>query len=95
MHVFVEYSDEEPKELLMLKNEQWGLLSKSPERAPSRAGSAADRLVKEVKKRRAEQEELEQVKFRDAELSRVLHFKYLGVMQSSDGDPLLPSTTRL
>ncbi len=45
MHVLVEYTDEEPHELLMLENELWGLLLKS-----SRAGSAADRLVKEAKK---------------------------------------------
>ncbi len=30
MDVTVEYSDEEPRELLKLKNEQWGLISKCP-----------------------------------------------------------------
>ncbi len=45
MHVSVEYSDEELHDLLKLKSEQWGLLSKSPKNAPLRAGSAAGRLM--------------------------------------------------
>ncbi len=94
MHVLVEYTDEEPHEILMLKDEHWGLLSKSSKSEPSRAGSAADRPGKEAKKK-AEQEELEKVKLGDAELSSVLHFKHLGVMQSSDGGPLVAVNHRI
>ncbi len=74
--------------------EQWGLLSKSSKSEPSRAGYAAHRLVKEAKKK-AEQEELEKVKLGNAELSNVLHFKDLGIMQSSDGDPLVAVNHRI
>ncbi len=51
MHVLVECTDEEPDELLMLKNEQWVLQSKSSKTEPFRAGFAADRLVKEAKQK--------------------------------------------
>ncbi len=44
--------------------------------------------VKEAKKK-AEQEELEKVKFGDPELPNVQLFKYVGVMHSSDGDSLV------
>ncbi len=56
--------------------------------ALSRARSAVDMLVKDVKKK-AEQEELEKVNLGDAELSNILHLKYLGVMQSIDGHSLI------
>ncbi len=46
-------------------------------------------------KKKAEQEELEKVKLGDLELSNVLHFKYLGVMQSSDGDSLVAFNHRI
>ncbi len=81
MNVLVEYTDEEPHQLLILKNEQCGILSKSPKSEPSRAGSAADRLVKEAKNK--------------AKLSNVPHFKYLGVLQSSDGDPFVAMNHRI
>ncbi len=75
---------QEPHELL--KN--GGLLSKSRNNVPSRAGSVAGKLVKEAKKN-AEQEELEKVKLGQAELANILHLEYLGVMQSSDIDLLV------
>ncbi len=84
MHVSVAYSDEEPHEILKLKNEP-GVSVKSPKNAPWRARSEPDRLLKEAKKK-AEQEELEEFKLGDVEFANVLHFKYLGVMQSSDDD---------
>ncbi len=49
-----------------------------------RAGTAADRLVKDGKEK-PEQVGLVQLKPGDAE--RAQHFKYLGAMQSSDRDP--------
>ncbi len=70
MHAFVEYTEEEPHELLMLKNEKMGLLSKSSKSEPSRAGSAAYRLVKQAKEK-AEQEDLEKVELGDADLSKI------------------------
>ncbi len=68
-------------------NEQWGLVALPMPKAASRAGSIADKLVKEANKKAA-QEELETVRLGEADLSTTLHFKYLGVMQSGDGDPL-------
>ncbi len=71
-----------------------GLLSKSPKNELSRAESAVDRQLKEAKKK-AEQEELEKVKLGDAELSNFLQFKYQGVMQSSDGAPIVAINHRI
>ncbi len=50
--------------------------------------------MKEVKNT-AELEEFEKVNLGDAELSNVLHFKYLGVIQSSDGDSLVAVNHRI
>ena len=94
MRVSVEYFDDEPRESLHLTNEQWGIVKTHPHRdEASRSGSVADRLVKQTK-RKAAQERFEQVKIGDEKLTNVLHFKYLGVMQSGDGDPLVPVTHR-
>ncbi len=60
----------------------------------SRAGSVADKLVKEAK-RKAAQEQLENVRLGDEDLSNTLQFKYLGVMQSGDGDSLTPVNHRI
>ncbi len=46
-----------------------------------RAGSAADKLVRE-QKRQAAQEELAKVRLEEGELENVLSFKYIGVMES-------------
>ncbi len=48
--------------------------------AASRAGHIVDNLVKEGK-RKAVQEELEQVRLGEKELSSTLHFQHFGVMQ--------------
>ncbi len=55
----------------------------------SRARSAADKIVNESK-RKAAQEEREKVRIQEAYLQNVLHFEYLTVMQSGDGDPMAP-----
>ncbi len=94
MHVLVEYSAEKPHEFLMLNNKQWGLLSKSPKSTSSRAGSPADRVMKEVKKK-AEHEELKKVNLGDAEPSNVLHLKYIGVVQSIDDYSLVAVNHRI
>ncbi len=52
-------------------------------------GSAADRIVKSMKKEAA-QDNLNHSKLGEEELSNTLQFKYLGVMQAADGD-LWPS----
>ncbi len=89
MQVSVEYFDGELQEDLQLKNEQWGILPKLSQIAPSRKGPAAHRLVKEAE-RNAAQKELDRVKLGEEELEKnVLHFKYLGVMYSGDGDSLV------
>ncbi len=51
-------------------------------------------MVKEAQKK-AVQEVIEKVKLGDAELEIVLHFKYLGVMQSRDSDPLVAVNHRI
>ncbi len=95
MRVSVEYFDDEPRESLQLTNEQWGIVKIHPHQdEPSRSCSVADRLVKQTK-RKAAQERFERVKIGDEEISNVLHFKYLGVMQSGDGDPLVPVSHRI
>ncbi len=60
-------------------------------KAASRAGSAADN----ESKRKALQKEYEKVKLGDEDLANLLHFKYLGVMQSGNGDPLVPVNRRV
>ncbi len=92
--VSVEYFDDEPREPLCLANEQWGVVSLPKPKVASRAGSLADKLVKEAK-RKAAQEQLDNVRLGDEELSNTLQFKYLGVMQSGDGDPLTPVNHRI
>ncbi len=55
MRVSVEYYDGEPREALTLHREEWGIISFPKKRmAPSREGSAADRLVKSMKKEAAQ-----------------------------------------
>ncbi len=95
MRVSVEYYDGEPREALKLHQEEWGII-RCPEKriAPSREGSAADRLVKSMKKEAA-QDNLNHAKLGDEELSNTLQFKYLGVMQAADGDPLAPDFHRV
>ncbi len=41
-------------------------------------------------KKEAAQDNLNHAKLGDEELSNTLQFKYLGVMQAADGDPLAP-----
>ncbi len=94
MCVSVEYFDDEPREPLCLTDEQWGIVALPQPKAASRAGSAADQLVKAAK-RKAAQEELNSVRLGEEDLSNTLHFKYLGVMQSGDGDPLAPVNHRI
>ncbi len=60
----------------------------------SRAGSVADKLVKEAK-RKAALEQLDNARLGDEDLSNTLQFKYLRVMQSGDGDPLTPVNHRI
>ncbi len=92
MCVSVEYFDDEPREPLCLANEQWGIVALPQPKAASRAGSVADKLVKAAK-RKAAQEQLDNVRLGEEDLSNTLHFKYLGVMQSgrrrpsSSGEP--------
>ncbi len=93
MRVSVEYYDGEPREALKLHQEEWGIISCPEKRiAPSRERSAVDRLVKSMKKEAA-QDNLNHAKLGDEELSNTLQFKYLGVMQAADGDPLAPVFT--
>ncbi len=47
MRVSVEYFDDEQREPLRLSEEQWGSMAHQQPKAESRAGSAADKLVKE------------------------------------------------
>lgn len=63
---------------LHLTAEQWGLASHS--RAPYRYGSIADRLVKEAKRKTA-QEDLDRFRLEDKALTIFLDFNYLEVMQ--------------
>ncbi len=60
----------------------------------TRAVSAAEKIVKESK-RKAAQEELEKVRLEQEDLQKVLHLKYLGIMQSGDGDPIVPVDHRM
>ncbi len=46
-------------------------------------------------KRKATQENLEHVRLGEEDLSNTLHFKYLGVVQSEDGDPLVSVEHRI
>ncbi len=74
------YYDGEPREALKLHQEEWGIISYPEKRiVPSREGSAADRLVKSMKKEAA-QDSLNHARLGDEELSNTLQFKYLGVM---------------
>ncbi len=91
MHVLFEYSDDESREPLCLAKEQWGSVALPQTNAASRAGSHADKLVKEAK-RKAAQAHLEEVRLGEEDLSNILHFKYLGVVQSGDGISLPPSS---
>ncbi len=91
VRVSVEYYDGEPREALRLNDEQWGLLS-YPE--PNTEGSAADRLVKALKKEEA-QNQLSLVKLGDVELKNTMQFKYLGVLQAVDGDSLASACRRV
>ncbi len=59
LRVSVEYTDDEPREPLRLSEEQWGIMAHPQPKVASRAGSVADKLVKE--KRQAGQEELAEV----------------------------------
>ncbi len=89
MLVSVECFDGEPYEPLNLNKEQSGLVTGPIEVAPSRTGTTADKILKKGKAQ-AEQEKLDKVRLGNEELRNVLHFEYLGVLQSSDGDPLVP-----
>ncbi len=75
-------------------NELWGLLSESPKNAPSRAGTAADRLPKDAK-RRAEQVVLETFNLGGAELANARRSKHLGEMQSNHGETLVAVNHRI
>ncbi len=44
---------------------------------------------------KAELDEIQKVRLGTQELENVLRFKYLGVMQSSDEDPLVPVNHRV
>ncbi len=55
----------------------------------SRARSATDKIVNEPK-RKAAQEERQKIRIEEAFLQNILHFEYLAVMQSGDGDPMAP-----
>ncbi len=60
----------------------------------SRTGSASDKILKESK-RKAAQAQLEKVRLEEKYLKNVLHFKYFGVLQSGDGDPMVPVNHRV
>ncbi len=77
------------KEPLYLTKEQWGIVALPQHKAESRAGSIADKLVKSAK-RKAAQEQLDNVRFAEEDQSNTLHFKYLGFAQWRDADPLAP-----
>ncbi len=53
----------------------------------ARISSRITTVIRIVRKREAAQKRFERVKLGDEELTNVLHFKYLGVMKSGDGDP--------
>ncbi len=60
-----------------MHDEEWAIISCPEKRtAPSREGSAADRLVKSMKKESA-QDNLNHAKLGDEELSNALQFKIL------------------
>ncbi len=86
MCVSVEYFDDEPREPLCLA------LPKP--KLASRAGSVAHELVQEAK-RKAAQEQLDNERLEDEDWSNTLQFKYLGVKQSGEGDPLTPVKKRI
>ncbi len=71
MRVFVEYFDDEPREPLRLSEEQWGIMHTRSRKLHPRAGSGADKLVKE-RKRQAALEELAKVRLEEDELNNVL-----------------------
>ncbi len=52
MRVSVQYFDDEPREPLRLSEEQWGIMEHPQPKVVSRAGSAADKLVKQQKGKR-------------------------------------------
>ncbi len=60
----------------------------------SRTLSAAAKIVKESKRKEA-QEKLEKVRLERRRPTEGLHFKYLGVMQSGDADPMVPVNHRV
>ena len=91
--VTVIYFDDEPKEVLCLDEEQWGILSRPSKRTPSRVGSAADSIVRN--KQEVLQSNLPKVRLAEEDLVNTMAFKYLGVMQSADGDPVVPVHHRL
>ncbi len=88
-HLYAPY-----RHLEIVNGEQWGLVCRPINNASSRAGSAADRLVRQKKEAEAQQE-LRKVLLSEVELTNVLHFKYVGVMQSGHGDPLTPICHRV
>ncbi len=76
MSVSVEYLDEEPSS----RTRQWKIVKLySHQDEASRSGSLTDSLVKQMK-RKAAQQRFERVKTGDEELTNVLHFNYLEVM---------------
>ncbi len=70
-----------------LMDEQCFLVALSQPKTASHAGYSADKLVK-VKKRKVAQEQQELVRFGEEYLTNSSYLEYLGVMQSSAGDPL-------
>ncbi len=90
MRVSVEYYDGEPREAFKMHQEEWVIIS-CPEKliASSRERSAAERLLKSMKKEAA-QDNLIHARLGDEELSNTLQFKYLGVRQAADGAPMAP-----
>ncbi len=55
MCVSVEYFGDEPREPLCLANERWGIVALPQPKVASRAGSVADKLVKEAKRKAAQE----------------------------------------
>ncbi len=85
MTVALATTAESASEPLHLNGEQGGVTSGTRTVSASRAGSATDRLVPRMKQNKA-QKELGKVPLGRTELWNTLHCKYLGVMQSGDGN---------
>lgn len=77
-----------------MTEEEWRIVAHPRCKVAARALTAPDRLVKE-QKRKVAQDELERTRIFINELTNVLHFKHLGILQPGHRDPRVRANRRI